>query len=248
MGAPDWEQIAGAKPPVDEDAVMAEVAEFVGQHGAKVPAPVRAEPWRIKSLGEADWAMRRLAEAEARVQQYRDEVALWNDALRRIESAEQFFHDRLTEWALAERTKDRKSFPLAHGTVSTREQGEAIEVVDEDAIVTHAESSADLAGAVKVTKKWSLAEMKNLEHPPRIVDMIVAFEAISKETGETETLEVEPSVFTQSKLDAVVEAMGDGYQVTAITERAVVDRFGGVVPGLAVRPKRVTAHVTVSHF
>lgn len=236
----DLEAIAGVTDPsIDEDAVGAEVTGWVEGRDVDSIAQGLREPWKITSLGAADWAIRRLAECQARAQEYRDEIALWQDAARRIESAGEWFEDRLKEWAVEQRSPQRKTFPLAHGTVSTRQSQPKIEVVDEPAAILWAKVAAP--GAVKVTEAFRVSEVKGAAD---IVECVVAFAATNKSTGEMERIEVEPAPVDPERIAALVDKMGDGYVVEPIMALRVVDTNGKMVPGLAVRLGSVTASVT----
>lgn len=266
----DWNAVAGVEPPVDEDAVEAELVAYV----AGAVEPVR-EPWSITTPGQADWAMRRLADAREQERGMRDEVTLWQAAAARLSTAGNWFEDRLKEWALAHRTKERKTFPLAHGSIGTTERKAAIEVVDEDAAIEWAKNtpitvvcpecngaqpddegkvycarcdndgtvSVPLAslGAVKVSEDFRISAAKDYV---RIGELVVGWLAIDKSSGEQQRIVLDVyRPFVQAELDQVQTTLGDGYVVQAETLDAVVDAAGVPVPGLGVKPGSVTASV-----
>lgn len=232
----DWDALAAVESPVDEAAVEAELTEYVT--GDEVAGP-RREPFRIQSVGAADWCMRRVAEAQRRVQDYKDQVTLWTAALRRVEAAGEWFEARLKEWGVAQRTKDTKTFPLAHGTVRTSSKRAAIIVTDEEAAIAWAEQHCP--EAVKTEKSFLVSRVSPAAG---IMDCVVAWEAINKEDGELQRIPVDsPRPLNAEVLEGVRDRM-PGHHVEAEVEAMVVDAAGVPVPGLGVRPGETTATVT----
>lgn len=242
----DWEKLAGIESPVDEDEVEAQINVHLGgsrglEGREKGPdGEWRDKPvWRIETEGAANWALVKVAEARERERRYQAEIDLWQRALRQIKGAADFLEERLKEWAVAQRTKARKSFPLAHGTVSTRDVKPRIVVDDEHEAVAWAE--AHCPGAVKVTKEFRVSEAKE---QLRIVPIVEGFVATNRATGEVERIEVEWAPLDEDKLAQLRERM-EGWSVEPITGGAiVVDDGGKVVPGLSVIPGRISATVT----
>lgn len=231
----DWDKIAAVTPPVDVDAVEAELTAYLDQ----VDPVVKREPWRITNLAQADWAMRRVAEAQAVIEQYKDQVTLWKAALSRVEDAAEWFDARLQEWAIEQRTPSRKSFPLAHGTVSTREAPARIEVLDADAAVDWARAACP--DAVKVTTEFLVSKIGDAA---RIAPCVVEWVAVDKTSGEVDRQAVTSIVvFTDEGLADLQERLGDGFVVEARTELRVLDKANAPVPGLGVKPSAVTASV-----
>lgn len=231
----DLERIAGVEPPVDEDAVHEEVAAYVGG------VELHREPWKITSLGQADWAMRRFAEARALAQTYQDEIDLWTVPLKKIRAAAGWFEDRLKEWAIEQRTPSLKTIRTAHGTIPTRQSQPKITVVDEaEAIGWGWRVAPD---TIKQTEKFLVSAIGDRAS---IVECVVAYESVDKTTGEVERIPVmgSPVPLVPAMLDQLRERMGDGYTVDAVTEPFVVDVEGMIVPGLTVTPGDVTATVT----
>lgn len=231
----DLDVIAAVPPAVDEGAVQAELEAYLAGRD------VERAPWRITTLGQADWAMRQYGDIQARVQEYRDEVALWQAALKRVEQAGDWLEERLKEWGADQRTPQRKSFPLAHGTVYTRESKQRIEVVDEDAALGWAKVACP--DAVKVTEEFRVSMVGDAA---RIQDCVVAFTSTNKATGEAETITLKsgPVPLDPERLAALRDKLGDGYQVDPIVKPYVVDGAGALVPGMRVRAATVTASVT----
>lgn len=230
--------------PVDEAWVEEEIVAYLGG------PPTPREPWRITSLGAADWVMRRLADVQAMGQEYRDQIALWQEAASRVDLLGAWFEARLKEWGAASRTKDRKTFPLAHGTVSTRESKASIKVGDEAAAIEWARGVCP--DAIRKTESLLVSVAK--DHL-RIATFIVGYRSTDKATGETERLDVDPIPYTDEAVAAVQELL-PGATVEAITEQRVVASMPVrddtptttealyVVPGFYIEPGKITASVS----
>lgn len=111
-------------------------------------AAAKVERWQITGVRSAEWAMSKFCEFMAIVDENKQAAEDWRaiiyasvaDALARIDEWEadankphlgraKFFEDHLTRWALANRTKDRKSFPLPSGTITTSASSNTYEIV-----------------------------------------------------------------------------------------------------------------------
>lgn len=145
------------EPVVDEAAVWAEVEVAVDGPGSEL----RPVPWKITGLGQAGWAMKKLAELRAVQAQYDDEIERWRRAQVRVRSAAGWFEDRLKEWAITERTTTIKSFTLPAGTVSTRQAAQPrIIVTNDEAAVAWAEVKCP--EAVKVEKSLLVSKLSGV--------------------------------------------------------------------------------------
>lgn len=235
----DLERIAGVETPVDEDDVQAEVEAYVA--GVPDTRSTRREPWKITNLGQADWAMRRLAECRALADRYRDELLLWKTAQGKISAAGEWFEARLKEWAISERTSSVKTIRTAHGTIPTREQKAKISVADETAAVEWARRACP--DAVKVSESFLVSQ---LGETARIDKVAVAWVATNKGTGEVERLPtaVIAMPIADERVRTVQAKLGDGYVVEIETRPAVVDVEGREIPGLAITEGSITATVT----
>jgi phage host-nuclease inhibitor protein Gam len=106
----------------------------------------RTLAWRIEDLASADWALRRLAECEAEIDEIVSQAAA---AVKRIEerrdaltAKEQrggaFFHFKLTEYAERKRGEllhgKKKSREFLHGKIAYRTKPERLEVTDPAAL------------------------------------------------------------------------------------------------------------------
>lgn len=233
----EWDQVAGIEPPVDEQAVQQQIESYVAGNNH-----VGREPWTITTLGQANWALQRLGEAEAVTRRYADEIALWTSAARRLRLGAGWLEDRLKEWGVVSRTRQTKSFSLAHGTVSTRETPARIVVADEAVAIEWARAACPDA-----IKREEALLVSRLDGAARIVDVVVGYDAIHGSTGEVQRLKITMDAWRP--VDAMVPQLEDvrsgldGWTVTQVTVAAVVDVQGVVVPGLAVKPGEVTATV-----
>lgn len=232
------EQVLAMEPVVDEAAVARELEGYlegyqVGWQPADDSMPVPR--WTIDTMGKADWAMRKLAEIRATAQQYRDEVTLWQQQADRVAKAAGWFEDHLKAWALASRTKDRKSFPLAHGTVSTTERKRKAIVVDEAAAIDWAEGHCQ--AAVATTKKFQISNAG-----ASVVDWLAGWDIVDKLTGDHSFAEVEPCEFHQDMLDQE-RAVSASLLIEPVFVAVVVAADGRRIPGLDVAPSTVSASV-----
>lgn len=234
----ELDKIAGLPVEVDENAVENELMAYVD---GRQELPMRHEPWSIASLGAADWAFRRLAELRARMRGYDEEIALWTQAKGRLGNAASWFEDRLAEWAVREReaTPKIKTFATAHGTVSTRETKPRIEVVDEEVAIAWAQVHDH--AAVKVDTSLLVSKLV-VAH---IGQLVVAWRATSKETGETERIVIEPpKPLTDEWRQAIVDKIGDAFTVEPVFADYVLDDNDQPVPGLGVRAGYISPTVT----
>lgn len=137
---------------------------------------VAARAWFPTTIGEADWAMRKLAAARAREDEIEgeargmmDRITAWADGeRRRIDPAITFFESRLKMFGLARRIqdpRDGKSTRLPSGTVSTKAgPGPKVVVQDEAAFLEWAEglSGDEYAAAVKTVKSPKLTGIRDM--------------------------------------------------------------------------------------
>lgn len=270
---------AGLEPVVDEQRVQWEVEGYVtGHYAATDPAgrnaerDINLEPrvrWEITSLGAADWAMQQLARIEAVAREYDDEIARWAKLRANVARAGEFFRGHLERWAVSQRTDKRKSFPLAHGTVSTRESKPAPEVVDEEAAVGWCKVHAP--DAVKITESVLISRV-----PVRVAEIIVGWRFTNRTTGDivhvldefpidgdtvkadlhhvvTVVLAEHASAFQQAADTIEAEWIStrlyeftQGWSIEPVTTPGVVDADGLPADGFGIRPGKITSSVTVA--
>lgn len=233
----DWDALAGVEAPVDEELVEQELRAYMGVE----PYPAGREPWAITNLGQADWAMRKVGEAAARVREYTDQMDLWRAARDRLGATTEWFERKLEDWARGQReASGAKSFALAHGTVTTREAKRRIVVEDEAATIAWAKA-AKIPEAVATKESLRLSYVT--DGYAAIEMLVVGFAATDTDTGEVERIEVEASRLDPDRLERLRERIGKGYVVEPILEAAVVDSDGVPVPGLGIKPGEVSAKV-----
>lgn len=239
----DVERLLAPEAQVDEDAVAQELGRYIRNEDD----PDDWEPWRITSLGQADWAVRQVAAIQAKAGEYDDEVALWREAKRRAVASAEWFEERLAEWAVAQREASGgrvKTQQLAHGAVETRASKPRVEVEDEAAVIEWARKQCP--AAVKVTESFAKSEAIR-GGQLNIRDVCVGYRAIDTESGRIEEIEAEP-LFDDGARTGAFEAnlhatVGPHILVERITEPMVVDAGGDVVPGVVVVGERVSATV-----
>ena len=95
--------------------------------------------WSITQDNEAEWAMRKLAEAEAEIAAVEAQAVEWKAQVddwlatvrRRPEGTARFMRERLEAYALRERAEaDRATVPLPSGKVATRESKAKASICD----------------------------------------------------------------------------------------------------------------------
>ncbi len=213
-----------------------QVADELERFFTGEPSAVGRQPFEVTNLDQADWCMQQLGALDATAREYADTITLWEDARRRVLVARAWFEERLREWAIANRTEQRKSFPLAHGTVSTRRTGPKIELVDEDAALPSVEQHAP--DAVKVTKS---IQVSRLGDAVRVATIVTGYDALNQSTGETQHIEVKrPTVLDEAVLHGIRDRM-PGWTVTPVTHLEARAADGSPVPGFDVRPEVVSA-------
>jgi phage host-nuclease inhibitor protein Gam len=108
--------------------------------------PTVRGPWTVQTIGDADWAMQRLAECEEEIAEL-DRQAEAAQALiaHRLETLKEraargsaFFRYKLTEWAESHQGEllhgKKRSRDLLHGRVAWRSRAERLVVTDREAL------------------------------------------------------------------------------------------------------------------
>lgn len=234
----ELDRIADLPAPVDEDAVMGEVLDWLNG----TPPPAHREPWRIQTLGQADWAMRVVGEVHARVAEYDEQITAWQRAKNRMAATAAWLEDQLEAWGIERRTDRLKSHQLAHGVVATRRVPARIEVVDEAAAIEWAQVHAPQA--VHTSTRLNKSEVGSAW---QIVEVVSAYRVVDVEAGVVEMVDVEGWVPVDSdeagvRLARIVADMPNR-QVERIGEWAVMDENGDLVPGVEAVPEGVAATV-----
>ena len=123
-----------------------------------VEEPAR-EPFVIDDDSKADWAMRKLASIRRKQS---DNEAIFNRELQRVtewlekvntdlERDAEWFESNLRPYALQERSNDRKSIVLPHGTIKTVSGRVKFDIEDESKFLAWAETNEP--GLVRIKKE-----------------------------------------------------------------------------------------------
>lgn len=135
-------------------------------------APDLAEGWGIKSIEEADWALKRLGQLEAQAKSNRElfdrEVGRLRLRLEAITAPlldhQQFFQTALKSYAETNRDAliqgKRKSRDLLHGRIGFRQKGGGLEVVDKAALLAWAQGCPVEMGFVRVKEEPAVDQIK----------------------------------------------------------------------------------------
>ena len=216
--------------------------------------------WHISSVGEAEWAMRHVAEADRNLRtlgEQRDEfvaqITAWYERESvRDEARRAFFAGHLERYALEQRASGGgKTVGLPSGDVKTRVSKAVAEIVDRATVVAWAEQH--LSDAVE--PQPAKLVVSGFRTATRIVEIVDAAQLIL-DTGEI--LEWNRTGITPEadwpEADIISEACPEpgpfeGSTIQTVLPTSghdeVVDRDGNIVPGTAVRPETVTASVKV---
>lgn len=123
--------------------------------------------YRIPDDGAAGWALRKLADAEARIaevtqiaQGEHDRIEAWHEqATKRPQADAAYFRGLLADYARRQREEGRKSIVLPYGKVSTRPAGGTIAATDNPAFIAWAEQ-AGRDDLIHYSAKPNLAAIK----------------------------------------------------------------------------------------
>ncbi len=245
-----------------------------GPDGATVvPDPLTAAtdevtgaPWRVESLGAAEWAIRKLAELEAEETAARQQHLEWtrpydewlDGQLARLRRPHTFLRSHLERYALAERDRTDgrvKSVNLPHGKISTTAAAARPVVTDPDAVVEWVEEWLSEAEAEAIVSHTVSVRVGELRKVAQVADVIDGWRIVTS-CGEVH------DPWPEEWLDAsVADLTAPGHtfecpecaeQVHVVTAETigyrleVHDDAGRPIPGTAVEPASVTASVKVT--
>lgn len=105
--------------------------------------------WRIESPDQADWAVRRVAQARRRAADIErlasreiERITAWAEAqTQKLDRDETYFLGLLEEWHRSRADEDGKTVALPAGKLRLRKSPDRIEVEDEDGFVAWVESA-----------------------------------------------------------------------------------------------------------
>ncbi len=136
-----------------------------------IEEPAR-EPFIVDNDSKADWAMRKLASIRRKQSDnqtiFDREVERVTEWLQKVntdlERDAEWFESNLRPYALQERSKDRKSIVLPHGTIKTISGRVKFDIEDESKFLEWAESNApELVRVKKEIDKKALGAMNQAE-------------------------------------------------------------------------------------
>ncbi len=136
-----------------------------------IEEPAR-EPFVVDDDSKADWAMRKLASIRRKQAEntaiFDREVARVSEWLVKVNTAldrdAEWFEANLRPYALQERSKDRKSIVLPHGTIKTVSGRVKFDIEDESKFLEWAETNApELVRVKKEVDKKALGALNQSE-------------------------------------------------------------------------------------
>lgn len=129
--------------------------------------------WRIGSIDEADWALKRIADLKAEISENEAVIQAHIARLKvRLENLNSraangigFFESRLREYAEANRGEllkggKKKSRTLPHGSIGWRKKGGGFEVKDPVALLAWAQTQPVEMGLVRIKEEPAIAQIK----------------------------------------------------------------------------------------
>lgn len=228
--------------PWNEQADMDDVEQLVAEPEG---------PWRIDSLGAAEWAMGKLRESQTTVDQLRAQYDAWKadldrwlaDAAAPAQRAVEFFTGHLERYALTARELDPKAatVKLPSGKITTRKNPAAVIVDDEDELLAAAfdtmvpDANGELCPLIDLVTTRKVAPTQLREHVKiveREVTQLLVYPC-------NHYWEANPGQLPdQCPLCGV-----DGPTVVPVVEHVVMTLNGHELPGAGIRPETVTATV-----
>lgn len=153
----------------DPHLTDAELAELFGDDAVMLAGGA----WRIETLADADWALRRCGDLQAELA---ENEALLAKAVERLEARHstlamrirrglEFFTAKLREYAEQHRADllkggKRKSRALLNGTLGWRKKGGGLKVLDEAALLDWCRRQPVESGLLRVKEEPALAEVR----------------------------------------------------------------------------------------
>ena len=148
----DWEgplpaELLDVPEGYDEGEIDATFATAEGENIPVVEAIESDDRWRVRTDDDAEWALRRIAAANADLEALHEKAKRWTEqitgwfeqAAREPARTAEFFTAQVERYAMAERREhDRKSVRLPSGRFSTRQSAEALEILDDDKVLAWA--------------------------------------------------------------------------------------------------------------
>lgn len=170
MGAVNLEDEARKEPGMGPPAPLEVVRGYEDEEN---PLASEGGGWRVQSVVDLDWAMKRLAAHEATIAENEEMAAerhaeidrrllrLNDNAMKGVRR----FRQMIEEYAQTHRDEllgggKKKSRSLLHGTVGWRQRGGGLEVVDAAALLAWAQSQPIELGLTRMKEEPCLTEIK----------------------------------------------------------------------------------------
>jgi len=127
------------------------------------------ERWRVRTDDDAEWALRKIAAADAELDALHEKARRWEakigewfeQAAKEPARTAEFFTAQVERYAMAERREhNRKSVRLPSGKFSTRSVPGALEIVDEAEVLEWAK--AVMPDAVRVREDVQVSTLRSL--------------------------------------------------------------------------------------
>jgi hypothetical protein len=259
----------------DSDAELDHVAEQPEAYRADIVEALPAHRFRIVDDGQAEWAMRKLAAAEAeleelrlRAEDWKERIQAWFDqAARRPQRSAAFFTGHLESYAVARReATGAATVTLPSGVVRTSGRKPAAEVADAREVASLLDRAAVGAESVAWKKALDAVESENLwrwEPKVSIGELRRLVHVEERKVGTTMSLDFacgheriydfsgEPEdVPDPGETMTCVECGGEQRIIAVGTGNrmalVVVGPDGQPVPGMTVKPAAVNVSVSVA--
>ena len=170
----DWEgplpaELLDVPEGYDEGEIDATFATAEGENIPVVEAIESDDRWRVRTDDDAEWALRRIAAANADLEALHEKAKRWTEqitgwfeqAAREPARTAEFFTAQVERYAMAERREhNRKSVRLPSGKFSTRSVPGALEIVDEAEVLEWALDN--LPDAVRVREDVQVSTLRAL--------------------------------------------------------------------------------------
>ena len=236
-----------------------DVEEWVGEVATAEPdaLPERVQAWRIDGTGSAAWALAKVAEAEAAIEDATAQAVEWYgriDAWLKDQTAPHrrtlnYFTGQLERYALDQREADpkRKSVPLPGGKVQTTAKSAKVIVTDEAAVIEWAKVHAPEAVKTETVESVRLGPLRARVGARKVETMAWVTNSCGCKVSvrDDEGLYL-PDVGTlvESCSNCGAEALIGRIEPLAFRWLATTED-GAHVPGVDVQPDEVTAQVVL---
>jgi hypothetical protein len=214
--------------------------------------------WQITDEKTAAWAMAKLAEYDAQIEEVRVQVAEWRDRLdgyERDRTAEpmrraSFLEGRLARWALDRRAANPKgpaTFPLPSGKIRTQVRKATVDIASAPSAIAWLKANRPKLAAqiVKTVEKILITDVRKYVE---VSDSLVGFE-VGLSCGHVVDIDGPAEVGQEVRCDhddhdekimrTIEEILSERAEMAATIH-------GKPVPGLIVAPEHVIASVDIA--